>query len=122
MKNKLNFNFIFLSPIKNIFITILLIVLYDIFILKSPYKFFLSIIGGRYFVNYFLSLIILTALVLLGRSLSQKNIVGKIVGAVIVLLPLALQIIHYSFYNVPINAYGIRFFFREPRLSLQLDS
>lgn len=120
MLTKLKSKLCNLSPFKNTLIIILLFLCYDIFIIKSPIKFVSGIVGGRYFVNYLLSCIILIALILLCRSLSRTNVVGKILGGCLLLIPLGLQTIHFAFYNIPVNAYGIRFFFSEPSLSVQL--
>ncbi|WGL59302.1 sulfatase-like hydrolase/transferase [Pigmentibacter sp. JX0631] len=120
MQRKLKSKISNLSPIKNNFLIIILFIFYDIFVFKKPFSFFLDIFGGRYFVNYFLSIIILISLVIISRSLFKINLIGKFIGSIILFLPLAIQTIHYSFYKTPLSAYGIRFFFSQPALSFQL--
>lgn len=120
MQHNLKYKISKLSPIQNNLLIIFLFILYDIFIFKGPLVFIFNIFGGRYFVNYLLSVIILISLIFICRSLSKTNILGKVLGSVILLLPLAIQTIHFSFYNTPLSAYGIRFFFSNPALSFQL--
>lgn len=110
-----------ISGFKKIFLITIVLVLYDIFIIKSPFKFFNDILGGRYAVNYFLSIIALIFLLLIIHVLFKEKIFSKILASFLLILPLGIQTAHYAFYNMPISAYGIRFFFSEPLLTIQLS-
>jgi glucan phosphoethanolaminetransferase (alkaline phosphatase superfamily) len=97
-----------------------ILILYDIFIIKSPTKFFKDIIGGRYIANYLLSIIALIFFILIINLLFKGKIFSKILASILLIIPLGIQTAHYAFYNMPISAYGIRFFFSQPLLTIQL--
>ncbi|KAB8032007.1 sulfatase-like hydrolase/transferase [Fluviispira multicolorata] len=109
-----------MSSFKRISIIIALFIMYDIFIIKQPLKFIYDIIGGRYFVNYLLSVITLIFFILFIDLLFKGKFFSKLLAVLLVFIPLGIQTAHYSFYNAPLTAYGIRFFFSEPMLTTQL--
>ncbi|APJ03289.1 sulfatase-like hydrolase/transferase [Silvanigrella aquatica] len=109
-----------ISGLKKIFLLSGILIIYDIFIVKSPFKFFHDIIGGRYFVNYLLSLIALVLFISLLHFISKGKIFSKLLACALLIIPLGIQTGHYAFYNKPLNAYGIRFFFSEPSLTSKL--
>lgn len=108
------------SEFKKISLIMFVLILYDIFVIKSSPKIFKDIIGGRYAVNYILSIIALTLFVVFLRFLFKSNLISKIIACFVLVVPLALQSIHYSFYNMPVSAYGIRFFLSEPLMTVRL--
>lgn len=109
-----------ISEFQKISLITAILIFYDIFIIKSPFKFFKDIIGGRYIVNYLLSIIALILFILVINFLFKGKFFSKILASFLLAIPLGVQTAHYAFYNMPISAYGIRFFFSEPMLTMQL--
>ncbi|WP_397599285.1 sulfatase-like hydrolase/transferase [Silvanigrella sp.] len=109
-----------LPEFKRFFILIAILFMYDVFFIRSKLSFINNLLSGRYFVNYILSLIVLSSLILIIRCLFNRNTFTKLLGSLFILAPLAIQTAHYSFYKMPISTYGIRFFVSEPLLTIQL--
>ena len=109
-----------ISEFKKLSLITLILIFYDIFFIKSPIKFFKDILGSRYIVNYSLSIVALIFFILIINSLFKGKIFSKIFASLLLIIPLGIQAAHYAFYNMPVSAYGIRFFFSEPLLTMQL--
>lgn len=95
-------------------------VFYDLFVVKSPQVFWDHIFSIRYFVNYIVSLIALTIFILLLDLIFRGKWFAKACVALLIFIPLGIQTAHYAFYGIPLSTYGIRFFLRDPQLTMQL--
>ncbi len=109
-----------MSSFKRISLIVSIFILYDIFIIKKPLNFIHDILGARYIANYFLSIIALILFVLFIDLLFKGKFFAKLLGSLLVIVPLGIQTAHYAFYNAPLSAYGIRFFFSNPLMTSQL--
>ncbi|MBX9839654.1 MAG: hypothetical protein K2X69_15220, partial [Silvanigrellaceae bacterium] len=54
-----------LPEFKRFFILIAILFMYDVFFIRSKLSFINNLLSGRYFVNYILSLIVLSSLILI---------------------------------------------------------
>jgi glucan phosphoethanolaminetransferase (alkaline phosphatase superfamily) len=110
----------FLKKTKRISTILFVFFLYDVFVIKSPTNFFSNIFGTRYFVNYVSSMFTLLFFILILDNLFKRRLLSKFLAGILLIIPLGIQTAHYSFYNMPLNAYGIRFFLHEPKMTTQL--
>lgn len=110
------------GPLRKILFLLFVFVVYDIFVVKSPHVFFSNIVGVRYFVNYVVSLLVLTIFILLMDLVFRGRWLAKSLVSLLIFIPLGIQTAHYAFYGMPLSTYGIRFFFRDPQLTMQLGS
>ncbi len=91
-----------------------LLIGYDVFVIYGYRAFSFLIKRPSFYHNYLISLIVLTLFLNVLCFLFTRSLPYKILSFVLLLVPLALQTIHYSIYNQPIDIFAVRTTLRLP--------